>query len=210
MSGRLTENMTQIQLPAGVGYTGLMTAYNRAVETARPDALFTDPHAVRFAAIAGDTTQVGLPRLGPPEGATSELWTGLNAYLAARTVYYDRALLAALSQGTRQVVLPGAGLDTRAYRMALPGDTTLYEVDTPAVHDFKTTVLDGTEPAVRRVVVEADLRADWAAALTAAGFDRTRPTIWVLEGLLMYFPVPAANTLLGTVSALSTPGREPG
>ncbi|MGO1057070.1 SAM-dependent methyltransferase [Crossiella sp. CA198] len=200
---------TQIRLPVAVGFTGLMTAYNRAVETARPDALFTDPLAARFVEVAGDTTLAGLPRLGPAaEDGSSELWTGMNGYLAGRTVFYDRAIQAATAKdhGPRQVVLLGAGLDTRAFRLALPAGTVVYEVDTAEVHEFKSAVLAGHLPTTPRIPVPVDLREDWPRALRRAGFNPAWPTVWVAEGLLMYFPDEAANALLDTVTEQTAAG----
>jgi O-methyltransferase involved in polyketide biosynthesis len=52
----------------------------------------------------------------------------------------------------------------------------------------------------------ADLREDWAAALTGAGFDRARPAAWLAEGLLLYLTAQQAGRLLTGVSELSAPG----
>ena len=53
-----------------------------------------------------------------------------------------------------------------------------------------------------------DLRDDWPAALTAAGFDRTQPTAWLAEGLLPYLPSDAQDRLFEMVTALSAPGSQ--
>ena len=56
--------------------------------------------------------------------------------------------------------------------------------------------------------VPVDLRDDWPAALTAAGFDRTQPTAWLAEGLLPYLPSDAQDRLFEMVTALSAPGSQ--
>ncbi len=53
-----------------------------------------------------------------------------------------------------------------------------------------------------------DLRDDWPAALTATGFDRTRPTAWLAEGLLPYLPSDAQDRLFEMFTALSAPGSQ--
>jgi len=53
-----------------------------------------------------------------------------------------------------------------------------------------------------------DLRDDWLAALTAAGFDRTQPTAWLAEGLLSYLPSDAQDRLFEMFTALSSPDSQ--
>ncbi|GII52736.1 putative S-adenosyl-L-methionine-dependent methyltransferase [Planotetraspora thailandica] len=203
---------TTSTLPTGVGITALITAYARAQESRRRDALFVDPLAESFVVSAVGTaagTGDALPRLGPArDDGSSALWTSLCAYLAGRTPFYDRYLVQALADGRRQVVMLGAGLDTRAFRLPLAAGTIVYEVDTPAVLDFKARVLAKHEPtsAAERVLVAIDLQEDWVGALRQAGFDSGRPTVWLVEGLLMYLTAPQADALMAAISAISAPG----
>ena len=126
-------------------------------------------------------------------------------YQGVRSRFFDEALLGA---GTRQVVLLAAGLDARALRLGWPSGTTVFEVDQPRVLGFKDEVIDsvGGTPTARRVTVPVDLRHDWPAALTAAGFDPRLPTAWLAEGLLPYLPADAERLLFERVHALSAPG----
>jgi methyltransferase (TIGR00027 family) len=81
------------------------------------------------------------------------------------------------------VVLLGAGLDTRAYRLDWPPGCTIFEIDQEGVLAFKGRVLDGLRaaPKAERVTIGMDLRLDWATALTGTGFDPAAPTAnrWV-------------------------------
>jgi methyltransferase (TIGR00027 family) len=81
-------------------------------------------------------------------------------------------------------------------------------VDQPEVIAFKTRTLEaaGATPAADRRALAVDLRQDWPAALRDAGFDPTRPTAWIAEGLLIYLPPDAQDRLLDAVTALSAPG----
>ncbi|WP_203589823.1 class I SAM-dependent methyltransferase [Streptomyces sp. SID13031] len=71
-----------------------------------------------------------------------QLWTGLYAYFAGRTPFYDWYFETAAAEGCRQLVLVGAGLDARAWRLPLPTGAVVYELDSAQVHNFKSEVLD--------------------------------------------------------------------
>lgn len=83
-----------------------------------------------------------------------------------------------------------AGLDARAWRLPWPDGTVVFEIDQPKVLAFKeeTLAAHGVEPVARHVGVPIDLRQDWPEALRQSGFDPTRPTAWLAEGLLPYLP----------------------
>jgi methyltransferase (TIGR00027 family) len=108
----------------------------------------------------------------------------------------------------RQVVLLAAGLDTRAFRLSWPAGTSVFELDQPQVFAHKEAVLEasGATATCDRRVVEADLRVDWPRALVASGFDQSRPTVWVAEGLMFYLPEVAVRGLLDDASHLSAHG----
>ncbi|HEY0803493.1 MAG TPA: SAM-dependent methyltransferase, partial [Pseudonocardiaceae bacterium] len=110
--------------------------------------------------------------------------------------------------GVRQVVVLGAGLDTRAFRLDWPAGAGLFEIDQPTVLEFKNGVLrqEGALPRCIRTVVGVDLRHDWAGALTGSGFDAGLPTVWLAEGLLQYLPADAERALFEQVDALSASG----
>ncbi|MFE1319794.1 SAM-dependent methyltransferase [Kitasatospora phosalacinea] len=181
-----------------VSRTALSVARVRAYESSRPEPLFTDPYALAFIEASGTPL--------PTEGPTGPLARLLVARGVMRTRFYDDRLLAL---GPRQVVLLAAGLDTRAHRLAWPSGTRLFEIDLPAVLDFKQGVLDerGAEAACERTALPADL-ADpgWTDRLLAAGFDPARPTDWLAEGLLVYLDADQAAGLLTAVGGLSAPG----
>ena len=183
----------------GVGGTGLTVAAVRAQETARPDRLFADPLAAAFAAAGG---------LDPHAPQGGRRAAALRVWVVGRTVFLDSLLARASQQGCRQVVLLGAGFDTRAFRVPWPPGTRCFEVDTPDVLGPKDEVLAAAhaESACERVVVPCDLRDDWPAALRAAGLDPARATAWIAEGLLVYLSAADVDRLLATVTGLSAPG----
>ncbi|MES3640260.1 SAM-dependent methyltransferase, partial [Mycobacterium intracellulare] len=109
----------------------------------------------------------------------------------------------------RQVVIVASGLDSRAYRLPWPAGTTVYEIDQPEVIAFKTATLAeiGAAPTAELRTVGVDLREDWPAALQASGFDPSKPTAWLAEGVLIGFLPPDAEVrLLDAIIPLSSEG----
>jgi methyltransferase (TIGR00027 family) len=132
--------------------------------------------------------------------------------IVIRTGFLDDLLRQASASGIRQVVLLGAGMDSRAFRMDWPGGTRLFEVDTAAPLEFKASVLrqEGAVARCERITVAVDLRDDWPGALAAAGHDPTLPTVWIAEGLLIHLPQDAVESLLTRIGARSAPGSRMG
>jgi methyltransferase (TIGR00027 family) len=185
---------------ATLAATARWTAAVRAVETAREDRLFEDPWAAELA--------------GPEGRAWIEARTPESVLpLVVRTRYYDDWLSAVmLDAAIRQVVVLGAGLDTRAWRLAWPDGTVLFELDQAAVLARKAEVLVKAAAASRceRREVEADLWSDWLSRLLDAGFAPHRPTAWLAEGLLFYLPDELLVRILDEVTGCSAPGSQLG
>lgn len=150
------------------------------------------------------------PRLaaGTPESEWDTATVYLVNHLAVRTKYFDEFFAAATGSGIQQVVILAAGLDSRVYRLPWPDGTVVYELDQPKVLEFKDHVLREEHAVLlaERREVAVDLRDDWIAALRAAGFDATKPTAWLAEGLLAYLPGAAQDALFENITAHSAPG----
>ncbi|CPR11630.1 methyltransferase, putative, family protein [Mycobacterium bohemicum DSM 44277] len=170
-----------------------------------------DPFAEPLVRAAGEKRFVGLindERFAADEGA-NPVTGGLVDIVAAHTTFVDGFLADAGRAGVRQVVILGAGLDARAYRLWWPRGSTVYELDRPEVLDFKAGVLRGLGATltVSRCAIGVDLRRDWPAALLRSGFDRAAPTAWVAEQLLVgHLPADAQHRLLTGVTRLSAAG----
>jgi methyltransferase (TIGR00027 family) len=127
----------------------------------------------------------------------------LFGYLAARTLFYDEVITVAIQQGATQVVIIGAGYDTRALRLASPG-VVFYEVDRPSTQRDKQRRLDRAHlPSA--ILVAADLSTvDLATRLEGRGFDASQPTVFTCEGLAMYLTEADQHHLLATLADLTT------
>lgn len=200
----------QWDILSGPGITALGVAAARALESDRPDRLINDPYASAF--LAAVPLPVPTPLRWPRDGAVeSELMAYLvdaSNYMGVRSRFFDDFLLDAGRAGCSQLVILAAGLDTRAFRLDWPAGIRLYELDQPAVLEFKDRVLaqEGARVRCVRQTIGIDLRADWPSALLAAGFDPGAPTGWLAEGLLPYLPAAAEQQLFATVDTLSAPG----
>lgn len=167
----------------------------RARESARPDALFVDPFARELAGDPGFSIM-----------AASEKYSGKeNTFIPVRVRWFDDTIEALATPGA-QVVLLGAGLDTRPYRLALPSDLAWYELDQLETFAAKEPVVGAATPRCRRYPVPADLAVDWVTPLLAAGFDRARPTVWVAEGLFYYLSRPVIQSILTAARDLGADG----
>ncbi len=207
-----TENDTW-DLATSVGATATMVAAARAVATKADNPLINDQYAeplVRAVGVdfltrwaAGDVDIVEVDS----DDSTWKLQQMPDA-MAVRTRFFDAFFADATQAGIRQAVILASGLDARAYRLDWPAGMTVFEVDQPEVIAFKSQTLSdlGASPTTDRRTVAIDLRNDWPAALAQAGFDTSRPTAWIAEGLLGYLPPEAQDRLLDNISALSADG----
>jgi methyltransferase (TIGR00027 family) len=196
-------------LASSVGATATAVAASRAMASQDPDALLNDPWADPLVRAVGIDTFVKL--IDGEIGHTDDPLLNRRAMseqIAVRTRFFDDFFVQAGQSGIRQAVILASGLDTRAYRLPWPADTTVFEIDQPQVIAFKTRTLAdlGAEPTAERTTVAIDLREDWPAALVEAGFDPKLPTAWSAEGLLVYLPPDAQDRLFDNIVALSAPG----
>lgn len=178
--------------------TALLVAAYRARAGARPSPICQDPWAAALAGEEGlllaDEQDRWFPHL--------ELWT------AVRTAYLDAQVRRWTDDGMPQVVLLGAGLDTRAVRLARAG-VRFFEVDQPATQAYKrerVAALPGY-PAGAATYVSCDFESDdFVERLAAAGFDRARPALVLWEGVTPYLTDGAIRATLRRVAEGLDPG----
>jgi methyltransferase (TIGR00027 family) len=209
-------------LASSVGATATMVAAARAMASKANHPLIDDTFAEPLVRAVGVDffTRLVTGDLRPEDLDSDSESVGMQRMtdnMAVRTKFFDDFFLTATGGGNsadattggiRQAVILASGLDSRAYRLAWPAGTTVYEIDQPEVIEFKTRTLAelGAEPTARRRTVAMDLRYDWPSALIEEGFDPNQPTAWSAEGLLGYLPPDAQDRLLDTITELSAPG----
>ena len=159
-----------------VSDTARWTALHRATESARPDALFSDPLAERLAGAHGRAIVARVPR------STRNGW-----WLVARTKIIDDAIADAIANGCDRVLNLAAGLDTRPYRLDLPSELPWLEADLPDLLAEKTKLLADQTPRCRLTRTAVDLADPRARdAFFDEALDGARKALVLTEGLLMY------------------------
>jgi methyltransferase (TIGR00027 family) len=176
----------------GVGATSLWVAAVRALESERADAWFHDPFARALAGERGFEILAqsrAMNPIAPP-------------VLEARTRWIDEHIASA---SLDQIAILAAGMDARAYRLDALVGARVYEIDRDFVLAHKRETIGDAKTKAERVEVAIDLRDDWPAALARAGFDASRPTLFIVEGLLPYLEAAHVETLFARLDALAAP-----
>ena len=125
--------------------------------------------------------------------------------MVPRTVAIDEAIR---EHDAAQLVILGAGLDARAWRMSELADVTVFEVDHPASQrDKLRRIGDHTPTALRVVSVEVDLATQTLSpTLENAGFDRQAVSTWVWEGVVPYLFADDVRAAVAQIAELCAPG----
>jgi methyltransferase (TIGR00027 family) len=139
---------------------------------------------------------------------TDAIMPGIYGAQICRTRFIDEAVEQALSQGIGQVVILGAGLDTRPYRLAGMERVHVFEVDLPSVQEAKKKRLQkhfGRLPQhVSFVPIDFD-KESLEAVLAGTAFDMSKPSVFVWEGVTQYLSEQAVRRTLDFVGT-SAPG----
>lgn len=172
--------------------TARWVAVYRAMETARPDAIFRDPFADR---LAGER---GLEILDEMHQGRAYAWP-----MIVRTAVFDEIILDSVrNRKTDLVVNLAAGLDARPWRLPLPASLQWVDVDLPGILNYKTEALKGETPVCRYEAVTADLRDVPARrelfSRLSAGASRA---IVLSEGLLIYLSPEEVGALAADLHA---------
>lgn len=139
-----------------------------------------------------------------------EMMPGVNGAIVARIKYIDTVLERCITDGFRQLVIIGAGYDTRAYR--IPGvkeNLQVFEVDHPTTQTVKVATIKEIFGSLPEHVVFVPVvfgQESLAEKLTQDGYDPSLKTLFITEGLLMYIPPFAVDALLAFITGSSGPG----
>ncbi|MGB5351205.1 MAG: class I SAM-dependent methyltransferase, partial [Polyangiales bacterium] len=178
--------------------TAIMVAAYRGRASAAAEPICDDPWALGLAGAEGEA----LSRRWDAHAPSMELW------MALRTRYLDDCVTRALDRGVGQVVILGAGLDTRAARLGREG-VRFFEVDQPASQADKRERLSRfvAYPIEAATFVPCDFeRDDFVQLLEAAGLDRRSPACFVWEGVIYYLLEAAARSTLERLASEFDPG----
>jgi methyltransferase (TIGR00027 family) len=182
-------------------------AIARAVESEKPagERICFDPYARRFVPgwmylVFGFFIKTGYAEWRGP---------GVNSFLVGRDRYIDDVLQNVLNEALQQLVILGAGYDSRPYRFNLAGRVKTFEVDHPATQPDKVAklkVIFGKVPEhVTYVPVDFNTQS-LGGCLLEAGYDPVLKTLFIWQGVTMYLTPDAVDTTLDFVVKHAGPG----
>ena len=175
--------MTEIRDVTG---TAFIVAEYRAQENAEQDPLYHNSIVPLF---LNERTRQAADRVA------ADFPPGLQG-VKLRTRYFDDRLDEQLGRGCRQVVIPGAGLDTRGVRKQAPG-VTYFEIDDANILSFKQERLEEAGIKAQIVYIPGNYVTDGLPRMLATnGFDFDLPTYVIWEGNTMYLRRPAVLEVL--------------
>jgi methyltransferase (TIGR00027 family) len=198
---------------ARLSRTSIMVAAGRAVGAREPDESIRNPDYLAEKLLTPELrAHVDHPAIQALDRDYSEAIQNLEVMgtvrmMMVRTRFIDEKLERAIREGATQVVLLGAGFDTRAHRFAdLLKNARVLEVDRPETQEVKKQrvreAIGETPPNL--VYVPVDFRGQKLdEALERAGFDRSRKSFFIWEGVTMYLPADAIQETLRCVGSLA-------
>jgi methyltransferase (TIGR00027 family) len=196
-----------------VSQTALSTAMGRALETNRStsDRLFEDPYALGFLPVLHQSIVrlLRVPVLGPGLlRMRDRKFPGIIGNLLCRTRFIDDALRQSLREGIEQVLILGAGLDSRAYRIGAPEHVRFFEVDHPDTQAWKRTrarqILNGRSASVTHVPVDFQ-RETSERGMALVGFPKAQTTV-IWEGVTQYIGSEAVDATFQYITEATEPG----
>lgn len=185
---------------------------NRYFESQRSeeDRICYDPYAAQFANQKILEWYSSNPeRIRAMRELSERLVPGLSSSIAARCSYFDDFIKSFLGKGLEQLVILGAGYDSRAYRIEGLKRIKVFEVDHPAAQNIKIEKVEGIFSALPDHITYVSLdfaKEDIGLKMPGAGYDRSKKTLFVMEGLLYYLPPSAVDGILSFIAKNSGKG----
>ena len=178
-----------------VSDTARWVAVYRAMETARPDALFRDPYAERLAG------PEGLQIVAEMKRGRSLAWP-----MIVRTAVFDELILDRIRKfGVDTIINLAAGLDTLPWRLPWPASLRWFDVDLPGMTEYKAKAMRGERTSCSYEAVAVDLRDAAARGELFARIDAGATTTLVIaEGLLIYLTAEQVGSLARDVASIGS------
>lgn len=182
-----------------------LIALHRVAESMLPEGvrICYDPYAVHFV----DPETLEFARKNPEKVKAmrenyERLFPGLANSIRARVRYFDDFVKTSVDEGLEQLVVLGAGYDTRAYRIEGLNKIKVFELDHPGTQGVKIEKVKkifGRLPE-HVVYVPVDFESeDMGQKLLENGYNRSQKTLFVMEGLVMYIPPEAVDETLSFI-----------
>ena len=179
-------------------------AKQRLIESlAKPSKrIIYDPYAENFVLGAGIIKLMGH---NLSVWLSKKFVPGFHEHLISRTRFIDDLIKKSISEQVEQYVILGAGYDSRAYNLKLPSGLKIFEVDQPEVQEIKISKLPDEIPNAENITyVSVDFNhQSLKNQLLNSGFDKSKSTIYTLEGVSQYITREALNSTLSELALLT-------
>ncbi|MFA0833035.1 MAG: SAM-dependent methyltransferase [Methanobacterium formicicum] len=170
-----------------------------------------DPYAIHF--IRPEIIEFGKKH---PEEAkelienTERLFPGLSSSIMSRVRYFDDFVKKSVADGLKQLVILGAGYDTRAYRIEeLKEDVNIFEMDHPNTQGYKIETIKEIFGSIPENVIYVPVdfeKEKISEKLVENGFISSKKTLFILEGLVMYIPPESVAEIFSFITENSAKG----
>jgi methyltransferase (TIGR00027 family) len=187
--------------------SALGIAFFRAIESQKPETrrICYDPYARAFL----PTVSYLLVKLMVDSGLYERMGPGAVGFIVVRERYIDDYLKAGLAEGLDQVVLLGAGFDTRAYRIPGIDQTRVFEIDYPATQEAKRKglkkVIDPLPAYVTLLPVDFNTQS-LAERLQNSGYNERAKTLFIWQGVTYFLAAKGVDSTLDFIAKHSGPG----
>lgn len=180
------------------GPAGLPSVEDGAALSLLPRSLSLTVRAARLHPVAARVMHRGLGRAS----------LGLSYGVPLRTLEIDAFLRKSIADGLQQLVIVGAGLDARAYRISELAPVRVFELDHPSTQAYKRERTSSRASHAKELIHAAiDFEKESLDAVLARhDFRVDAPSIWLWEGVTMYLAPAAVEATLASIGACSAPG----
>lgn len=191
----------------GSSITAENVAFVRALESLKPEAerICYDPYAYRFLS-QQYLMFMKMAALDPSKTP----FPGLHNSLSARVRYFDDFVKKSIDEGLEQLVILGAGYDTRAYRIdGIRGKVRVFEIDHSGTQRVKMKKIKDIFVSLPDHVeyISVDFETEnFDQRLLEHGYKKSQKTVFIIEGLIYYLPQKAVDEMLSFIATNSSTG----
>lgn len=191
--------------------TAEQMAISRAIEAMKPDneRICYDPYALKFLSKRNAFLIKNKFFRNSITCFIELMFTGHHYYVIARTRFIDDLLIQSIDAGIKQLIIMGAGFDSRAYRLRQLGNVRVYEIDHPDTQNRKIEKIKDVSGSLPKNVafVSHDFNTEnFMEKLFRSGYDKNSKSLFIWEGTTPYLAEHSVDETLTSISKHSCRG----
>lgn len=188
-------------------------AIHRFAESQRPEGerICYDPYAVYF--LSPETLEFRARNPDKAKAAQEQyerFFPGLGNSIRAKVRYFDDFIKKSIDEGLEQLIILGAGYDSRAYRIDGLKKMRVFEVDHPGTQNLKIEKIKEIFGSLPDNVVYAPVDLgidDLGKKLMETGYDKSKMSLFIMEGVIFYVPPKMVDEILSFIVKNSGKGN---